>query len=165
MPGPFDTYELGAYEKSIIRLKNNTGVSYTKYFKKRHIHSVLHVNTNMKAEEFFQSCGLMTSFTNLLAIAQDHGHPLGLPLERPLNCNCVVTNGTSILLMVYQLNTTQLNDDKGMWNRAWCSPLLPLYTPKEGYPTKRQFHEIAEVDGLEHFNDEAVAMLLKLLSR
>ena len=165
MPGPFSTYELGAYEKSIIKLKNSTGVHPTKYFKKRHIHTVLQVNTNMKTEEFFQSCGLMTSFTNLLAIAQDHGHPLGLPLEKPLNCNCIVTNGTSMLLMVYQLNTTQLNDDKGLWNRAWCSPLLPLYTPKEGFPTKRQFHEIAGIDKLENFNEDPITLFLKLLSR
>ena len=165
MPGPFSTYELGAFEKSIIKLKNNTGVRHTKYFKKRHIHSLLQVDTNMKDEEFFQSCGLMTSFTNMLSVAQDFGQPLGMPLKQPLNCNCIITNGTSMLLMVYQLNTTQLNDDMGLWNRAWCSPLLPLFTPKDGFPTKRQFHEIASTDGLEDFNEDAIALFLNLMSR
>lgn len=165
MPGPFTTYELGAYERSIIKLKSNTGVHHTKYFKNRHIHTVLQVDTNMKDEGFFQSCGLMTAFTNLLTIAQDHGNHLGTPLKTPLNCNCIVTNGTSMLLMVYQLNTTQLNDDRGLWNRAWCSPLMPLYVHKEGLPTRRQFFEITDTDRLENFNEDAVALFLKLLSR
>lgn len=165
MPGPFSSYEVGAYEKSIIKLKNNTGVHHTKHFKKRHIHTILQVDTNLRDLEFFQSCGLMTSFTNLLTIAQDHGHPLGVPLDKPLNCNCIITNGTSMLLMVYQLNTTQMNDDKGIWNRAWCSPLMPLFTPKERLPTRRQFHEISSTDGLENFNEDAIELFLRLLSR
>ncbi|XP_065060097.1 uncharacterized protein LOC135687468 [Rhopilema esculentum] len=165
MPGPFDTYSIGAYEKSIIRLRNSTGVRHTEHFTKRHLHTVMQINSQIKGEDFFQACGLATSFTNLLAIAHDHGHHQGLPLKEPLNCNCIISNGVSMLFMVYQLNTTEMNDDKGIWNRAWCSPLMPLFTPKDGLPTKRQLHEIADTDKLLNFNEDAVALFLKLLHR
>ena len=165
MPGPFDTYSIGAYEKSIIRLRNCTGVRHTEHFTKRHLHTVMQINSQIKGEDFFQACGLATSFTNLLAIAHDHGHHQGLPLKEPLNCNCIISNGVSMLFMVYQLNTTEMNDDKGIWNRAWCSPVMPLFTPKDGLPTKRQFHEIADTDKLLNFNEDAVALFLKLLHR
>ena len=165
MPGPFDTYALGAYEKPIIKLKNQIGVNDSKYFSKKFVHTAIHVDTRLRKEAFFQSCALMTSFTQMLATALEDGHQLGLPLKDPLNFNCIVTNGVSMLLMVYQLNTLELHDDRGLWNRAWCSPLMHLYTPNKGFPTKRQFHEITNTDKLEDFNEDAFRLFYKLLKR
>eukprot|EP00794_Sanderia_malayensis_P009604 gene9604-10591_t len=165
MPGPFDTYSLGAYEASIVNLKNNIGVKESKLFTKPHVHTIVQVNTRLKGQQAFESCALMTSFTQLLASSVNQGHLSGLSLQDPINCNCIVTNGTSMMLMVYQLNTTMLQDDRGMWNRAWSTPLLPLYTPNEGYPTKRQFHEIVNTDCLPNFNSDAFRLFHKLVSR
>ena len=73
-------------------------------------------------------------FAQLISQAQEAGVLHGTDLKEPLVTQCMVTNGRQITFMVYQLNTLNLMDDKGIWNRTWYSPIFDMYETKQGVP-------------------------------
>ena len=58
-----------------------------------------------------------------------------------------------MVFMVFQLNTLNLLDDKGVWNRCWYSPLMPMFERLEKDPNTYYIYEDAETgDELSRFD-------------
>ena len=133
----------------------------------KHTHSTFIVAKDLQNDEQFLAVGTMALFSQLISQAQDQGILHGTDLEKPLVSQCIVTNGYQIAFLVYQLNTMNLLNDKGLWNRVWYSPLLNLYEMRDSGNDSRLIYETAEREqNRKTFcNSEACRYIINFIAR
>merc|ERR1712048_1473696 len=128
VPGPFRHHDLNTHIRALPpHLRNRSCIEHPRDTPHPNAHTLfLHTQTG-RTEEQIKTSVLTTSFLMALSHAQERGHLFGTELrEKAITTQCVVTNGAQLCLGVFQLNTMHLNDDKGLWNRAWFSPVWRL---------------------------------------
>lgn len=167
LPGPYDNYSLNTYFKSIKHLKNHPNMMNSQFNQVKHTHSTFIVAKDLQNDEQFFAVGTMALFSQLISQAQDQGILHGTDLEKPLVSQCIVTNGYQIAFLVYQLNTMNLLNDKGLWNRVWYSPLLNLYEMRDSGNDSRLIYETAEREqNRKTFcNSEACRYIINFIAR
>ena len=167
LPGPYDNYSLNTYFKSIKHLKNHPNMMNSQFNQVKHTHSTFIVAKDLQNDEQFLAVGTMALFSQLISQAQDQGILHGTDLEKPLVSQCIVTNGYQIAFLVYQLNTMNLLNDKGLWNRVWYSPLLNLYEMRDSGNDSRLIYETAEHEqNRKTFcNSEACRYIINFIAR
>ena len=166
MPRPYGPYTIGVYQHGIIKLKNFPGFHNSEYCTKPHVHTIVQVNCRGKGESQINAQGIITMFSQLLSLALDKGHHLGTVLPEPLISQCIITNGFEATFMVYQLNTLDLQTDRGVWNVAWSSGVVPLYEIKDdSIRGRRSVFETSNIDSLQTLNSSAVELFLQFLRR
>lgn len=167
LPGPYDNYSLNTYFKSIKHLKNHPNMMNSQFNQVKHTHSTFIVAKDLQNDEQFFAVGTMALFSQLISQAQDQGILHGTDLEKPLVSQCIVTNGYQIAFLVYQLNTMNLLNDKGLWNRVWYSHLLNLYEMRDSGNDSRLIYETAEREqNRKTFcNSEACRYIINFIAR
>ena len=167
LPGPYDNYSLNTYFKSIKHLKNHPNMMNSQFNQVKHTHSTFIVAKDLQNDEQFLAVGTMALFSQLISQAQDQGILHGTDLEKPLVSQCIVTNGYQIAFLVYQLNTMNLLNDKGLWNRVWYSPLLNLFEMRDSGNDSRLIYETAEREqNRKTFcNSEACRYIINFIAR
>lgn len=131
IPGPYGPYSMNMYRQGIVHLRNQPGMDNAKANPIKHCHTTLMQNNRMTKEEQFLTLGTMTMFAQLVAQAQLNGVLQGTELKEPLVTQSIVTNGSKMVFMVYQLNTLHLLDNKGLWNRCWYSPVMDMFEQQD----------------------------------
>ena len=112
----------------------------------------------------FVSAAMLSAFSQLVAQAHAEGNYNGMELERPLVTQSIVTDGHRIMFLVYQLNTLCMQDDLGVWNRAWYTDPLEMYRRgRQSNPNGWMiFGDGVDDDGrLKGFNEDCFRLLLK----
>lgn len=163
IPGPFDVYDMNVHKRGLPpHLRNRSAMEHSHDCSLSHAHTTIMIRNCGSKDEEVHACAVSSSFMMALAQAQDRGNLFGTELhDNPITTQCVVTNGREIAFCVYQLNTLHLLDDKGVWNRAWLSPVMRLpYVLR--LPTTRD-EELVEGD--EGAVESASRMLINFIHK
>ena len=107
---------MNMYRHHIVHLRNRCGMDNSRFNPIKHCHTTVMVRNRIRTVEQFYTLGMFTMFSQLISQAQDMGELHGTDLSKPMVSQCIVTNGYQFAFMVYQLNTLNLMDDKGIWN-------------------------------------------------
>lgn len=111
------------------------------------------VNNRVRGDEQLYSLGVFTMFSQLSAQAQTSGVHHGTVLKEPLVTQGIITNGHQMVFMVYQLNSLNMLDDKGVWNRCWYTPVMELYEQKPSGPWNI-YEETPRCDSLKGYDED-----------
>lgn len=111
------------------------------------------INNRLRGDEQLYSLGVFTMFSQLAAQAQTTGVHHGTVLDQPIVTQGVITNGHQIVFMVYQLNSLDMLDDKGVWNRCWYTPVMEMYQQKLSGPWN-VYEETKRGESLLGYNED-----------
>lgn len=70
---------------------------------------------------------LMKSFTAAASLARQKFGSSVTDLPEPITIQCIQTDGKAFYFSIYQLNTLNLDGEKGVRNHSWTLPKLDLY--------------------------------------
>jgi len=162
IPGPFHPYAMNLYKKDINHLRNRAGMDNSKFNPVKHCHTTIMINNRLHTDQQLLAGGTFTCFAQLLSQAFDNGNLFGTDLLTPLVTQCIITNGHKIAFLVFQLNTMNLLDDKGVWNRVWYTPSMDLYKKKEN---SYLFYETAETCDKDLLDNTVANNILQFIGR
>lgn len=156
LPGPYDNHGLGVFIRGLKpHLRNRIAMENSREAEIKYSHTALFVQDSLKTDESILAAGVINSFMSALSQAQDRGQLFGTELSNPVVTQCIVTNGEKIAFFVHQLNTMHFNDDKGVWNRVWMSPVMSMFKPQDDQKDYRYLYEDAAPNvPLEDLNEE-----------
>ncbi|EDV21282.1 uncharacterized protein TRIADDRAFT_60151 [Trichoplax adhaerens] len=98
-----------------------------------YIHTQIIIDRKSYKSEQTIARGIISSFAQLAAHAQNKDGKLGQSLKHPLCCQTIITNGQQFTFMCYQLNTLKTNNiEKGLVNMAWASDTMDLFSSYNG---------------------------------
>ena len=163
LPGPFDTYSMNVYARSVLQLKSRPGMDLHKFNSIKHCHTSIVFDNRLKHDEQMYTFGMFVMFAQLSAQALADGVLHGTDLKKPLVTQCIVSNGERATFMLYQLNTMNLMDDKGYWNRTWYTPLENLYTRSGSLPLVFETAERGEV--FKGFNENFCKLFASIVKK
>ncbi|XP_065671189.1 large ribosomal subunit protein mL37 [Hydra vulgaris] len=163
LPGPYDTYSMNVYPRPVVHLNYRPGTDLHKYNYNRHCHTSIVFNNRLKFDDQMYTFGMFTMFAQLSAQALAEGVLHGTDLVKPLVTQCVVTNGHRVTFMLYQLNTMNMMDDKGCWNRTWYTPVENMYDSSDSLPLVFETADRGEV--LKGFNKNFCKMFTNIIRK
>ncbi|XP_031556622.1 39S ribosomal protein L37, mitochondrial-like [Actinia tenebrosa] len=131
LPGPYDSYSQGLFQHPIVHLRNFPGFQPGRNNPFPHSHTIFLSEVSNQTIDQIHAYGIMNMFGVLVSKAISDGNFVGQHLGTPLTTQCVITNGTEVVLMCYQLNTLSLQEDHGIKNLAWSSEKMNFFTSPE----------------------------------
>jgi len=163
-PLPVDIFSLNTFRQSVVNLRHKPGIDNFRQSPHKHTHTSLLQENRLKTSQQFASAAMLSAFSQCVAQAHAEGNYNGMELERPLVTQSIVTDGHRIMFLVYQLNTLCMQDDLGVWNRAWYTAPLEMYRRgRQSNPNGRMiFGDGVDNDGrLKGFNEDCFRLLMK----
>ena len=100
----------------------------------------------------------MYGFTHLASFAMKQGYKIGQVLPKPMAIKCIATNGISLSLVCFQLNTLDLESSSGMKNFAWVEK-MPMH--KEHRTRKKK---VQNEEDIYDFNPEAYKIFVNMFT-
>jgi len=161
---PYNTHSIPTFRRPIVHFSNKPAMRNFMQNPFQHTHTSIIATLRLQYDYQFLTTALLTTFAQLSAQARAQGLLLGTELEKPLVSQCVVTDGHRLMFCVYQLNSLLLNDDDGAWNRAWCSPLMPMFENTERQKKHYMLFEGADKgERLQGFDPKCFELLVQFM--
>ncbi|KAJ8270892.1 hypothetical protein GJAV_G00120450 [Gymnothorax javanicus] len=147
---------------NVYQEKSQTG--FQEGYPYPHAHTVFFLDAGHKPRlqpEQMRAKMVMFAFGNALARAQALYGTQPQVLEQPLVVQSVATNGRVFQLLVFQLNTTELEQDSGEKNMVWLEEDLPLYDYAKVRPLIRK-KQVEVPAGLAGYSPDTFKKFLAL---
>ena len=119
---------LGLFEHSFDQITPFSGCH--RYSPSSFTHTVFCCDLRARSQHQLLAHGLMQLFSLTAAECVQNGYPLDQDLVHPLAVQGVITTGSSLTFLAYQLNTLDLRRDEGEGRRnvMWVGPTLDLFS-------------------------------------
>lgn len=160
IPGPFEPVHMKAFRVHDSFFRSRPGMDNYKANPIKNAHTTILFKQFVQEEEL-TSLGLTSAFTQAAAQAQGDGQLHGTELETPLVTQSIVTNGHKVVFTVFQLNTLHLQDDKGLWNRCWQTPVLDLFDKRKDMRDREMHLYESSLTGF--FDEECFSLFFKFI--
>lgn len=89
-------------------------------------HTVFSCDLRTRSQDQLLAHGLMQLFSQTAAECLQYGYPRDQDLAYPLPAQGIISSGQQLTFLAFQLNTLQLNQERGRKNVMWVGPTLEL---------------------------------------